>query len=31
MLDVEKIAQEADVIISGFAVKKKKTGFMFLI
>lgn len=24
MLDVEKIAQEADVIISGFAVKKRK-------
>ena len=27
MLDVEKIAQEADVIISGFAVKKEEDGF----
>ncbi|WP_296031052.1 hypothetical protein [uncultured Treponema sp.] len=27
MLDVTKIADEADVIISGFAVKKKEDGF----
>ena len=27
MLDITKIADEADVIISGFAVKEKENGF----
>lgn len=27
MLDISKIADEADVIISGFAVKEKEDGF----